>query len=232
MMETRPATGIKSWAKDDRPREKLLLKGAAMLSDAELLAILIGSGNKERSALDLARAILEKAKRNLQELGRQSIKDLMAVKGIGEAKAITIAAAMELARRRQGGNILEKPVIRTSRDAANILQPMLADYAQEVFCVLFMNRSNKVNHSEIISRGGITGTFADPKIIFKKALECQAVNILICHNHPSGNLTPSNADIDLTKRIIAIAQLLEMTVMDHLIVSDEGFYSFADEGLI
>lgn len=232
MMETRLSTGIKSWAKDDRPREKLLLKGPAMLSDAELLAILIGSGNKERSALDLARAILEKAKRNLQELGRQSIKDLMTIKGIGEAKAIAISAAMELARRRQGGNILEKPVIRTSRDAANILQPMLADYSQEVFCVLFMNRSNKVNHTEIISTGGISGTFADPKIIFKKALECQAVNILICHNHPSGNLKPSNADIDLTKRIIAIAQLLEIKVVDHLIVSEEGFYSFADEGLI
>lgn len=232
MMETRLSTGIKSWAKDDRPREKLLLKGPAMLSDAELLAILIGSGNKERSALDLARAILEKAKRNLQELGRQGIKDLMTIKGIGEAKAVTISAAMELARRRQGGNILEKPVIRTSRDAANILQPMLADYSQEVFCVLFMNRSNKVNHTEIISTGGISGTFADPKIIFKKALECQAVNILICHNHPSGNLKPSNADIDLTKRIIAIAQLLEIKMVDHLIVSEEGFYSFADEGLI
>ncbi len=232
MMETRPATGIKSWAKDDRPREKLLLKGAAALSDAELLAILIGSGNKERSALDLAREILEKAKRNLQELGRQSTKELMAIKGIGEAKAIAITAAMELARRRQGGNILEKPVIRTSRDAANILQPMLADYAQEAFCVLFLNRSNKVNHAEIISTGGISGTFADPKIIFKKALEYQAVNILICHNHPSGNLKPSNADIDLTKRIITIAQLLEIRVMDHLIVSEEGFYSFADEGLI
>lgn len=224
--------GIKSWPKDDRPREKLLLKGPMALSDAELLAILINNGNKEKTALDLAKEMLEKVGNSLRELGSQSIKDLMQIRGIGEAKAVAIASAMELARRKVGGSILEKPVIRTSLDAANILRPLLADHRQEVFYVAFLNRSNKVNRVEIVSMGGLSGTFVDPRIIFRKALEYHAAQIILCHNHPSGNLRPSHADIGLTQKMTAAARLLEIKVMDHLIVSEEGYFSFADEGLL
>ncbi len=223
---------IKHWAKDDRPREKLLLNGAENLSNSELLAILIHNGSREKSAVDLAKEVLKLGKDNLSELGRLSIKDLMKIKGIGEAKAITIAAALELGRRRQSANPLQKTIISTSRDIADYLQARLKDYRHEVFAVLFLNRANKINHFEIISEGGITGTVADPRVILRKALEEDAVNIILCHNHPSGSLKPSRADEQLTSKIKEAARLLDITVIDHIIVSETGYYSFADEGLI
>lgn len=223
---------IKEWAKDDRPREKLLSKGAEALSDSELLAILINNGSKEKSAVELAKEILKLGKDNLVELGKLSLKDLMKIKGIGEAKAITIAAALELGRRRQGAAVLSKAVLRQSGDIARYLQTILKDYQHEVFAVLFLNQANKVNHFEIISEGGITGTVADPRIILKKALAENAVNIILCHNHPSGSLKPSRADEELTQKIKEAAKYLDITVMDHIIVSEAGYYSFADEGLL
>lgn len=223
---------IKKWAKDDRPREKLLINGAESLSNSELLAILIHNGSKEKTAVDLAKEILKLGKDNLVELGKLSLADLMKIKGIGEAKAITIVAALELGRRRQASNPLGKPVVKSSSDIANYLQIKLKDYRHEVFAVLFLNRSNKINHFEIISEGGITGTVADPRIILRKALEQDAVNIILCHNHPSGSLKPSRADEQLTIKIKEAARFLDITVLDHVIVSEDGYYSFADDGLL
>lgn len=223
---------IKQWAKDDRPREKLLLKGAESLSDSELLAILIVNGTKSKTALDLAKEILVLSKNNLPELGKLSVKEFMKVKGIGEAKAITIVAALELGRRRQAMNYREKAIITSSNDVANYLQSLLKDYRHEVFAVLFLNRANKINHFQIISEGGITGTVADPRIILKKALEEDAVGIILCHNHPSGSLKPSGADQELTKKIKEAARFFDIKVLDHLIVSDAGYYSFSDEGIL
>jgi len=185
---------IKQWAKDDRPREKLLMKGAESLSDSELLAILIVNGTRSKTAIDLAKEILILGKNNLPELGKLSVKELMKIKGIGEAKAITIVAALEIGRRRQAMNYREKAVMTSSSDVANYLQSLLKDYRHEVFAVLFLNRANKINHFQIVSEGGITGTVADPRIILKKALEEDAVSIILCHNHPSGSLKPSGAD--------------------------------------
>ena len=231
MPQTQKST-IKYWAKDDRPREKLRLKGAESLSDSELLAILIHHGTRNKSALDLSKEILTVSKYDLNLLGKLSIKELMKINGIGEAKAITICAAMELGRRKQAGGSLKKPVVTDSSSIAGYLQSKLAGYSQEVFAVVFLNRANKINHLEIISKGGITGTVADPRIILKKALEEDAVSIILCHNHPSGNLKPSRADQELTYKIREAAQYLDIRVLDHLIVSDEGFYSFADEGML
>lgn len=223
---------IKQWAKDDRPREKLLASGAENLSNAELLAILIQNGSREKSAVDLARDILKLGKDNLIELGRLSIKDLIKIKGIGEAKAITVAAALELGRRRQVADIIDKPVIRQSSDIAGFLQTKLKDHTREVFAVLFLNQANRINHFEVISEGGITGTVADPRIILKKALEENAVNIILCHNHPSGSLKPSRADEQLTQKIKQAAVFFDIKVLDHIIVSEAGYFSFADEGLL
>ena len=223
---------IKQWAKDDRPREKLLLNGAENLSNSELLAILIHNGSKEKTAVDLAKDILKLGKDNLGELGKLSIKELMKIKGIGEAKAVTIAAALELGRRRQAATALEKVAVSSSNDIARFLQIKLKDYRHEVFAVLFLNRANKINHFEIVSEGGITGTVADPRVILRKALEQDAVNIILCHNHPSGSLKPSRADEQLTAKIKEAARFLDITVMDHVIVSEDGYYSFADEGLL
>ncbi len=223
---------IKQWAKDDQPREKLLLKGAENLSNAELLAILVRDGSKEKTALDLAREVLKLVKDNLGELGKLSLQELMKIKGIGEAKAITIAAALELGRRRQSASPLEKTAISSSSDIARYLQVRLKDYRHEVFAVLFLNRANKINHFEIVSEGGITGTVADPRVILRKALEQDAVNIILCHNHPSGSLKPSRADEQLTVKIKEASRFLDITVLDHIIVSEDGYYSFADEGLL
>jgi len=223
---------IKQWAKDDRPREKLLANGAENLSHSELLAILIHNGSKEKSAVELAKEVLKLGKDNLVELGKLSIKELMKIKGIGEAKAITIAAALELGRRRQAASPLEKSVVTNSMDIARYLQVKLKDYRHEVFAVIFLNRSNKINHFEIVSEGGITGTVADPRVILRKALEQDAVNIILCHNHPSGSLKPSRADEQLTSKIKEAARFLDITVLDHLIVSEDGYYSFADEGIL
>jgi DNA repair protein RadC len=223
---------IKEWSKDDRPREKLLMAGAANLSNSELLAILIHSGTRQRSAVELAKEVLKLGKDNLGELGKVSVKELMKIKGIGEAKAISIAAALELGRRRQAATPLEKPVIKASSDIARYLQVRLQDHRHEVFAVLFLNRANKVNHFQIISEGGITGTVADPRIILRMAIVENAVSIILCHNHPSGSLKPSRADEQLTAKIKEAAGLLDITVLDHIIVSESGYYSFADEGLL
>ncbi len=223
---------IKQWAKDDRPREKLLFTGAENLSNSELLAILIQNGTKERTAVDLAKAILKLGKDNLNELGKLSVKELMKIKGIGEAKAISIVAALELGRRRQAASSLEKSIVGASADIARYLQSKLKDYRREVFAVLFLNRANKINHFEIISEGGITETVADPRVILRKALEEDAVNIILCHNHPSGSLKPSNADKLLTHKIKEASGYLDIKVLDHIIVSENGYYSFADEGIL
>lgn len=228
----KPSNPIKSWAADDRPREKLALKGPAALSDSELIAILISNGHKEKSAVDLAKEILKLGNNNLNELGKLSIASLKKIKGIGEAKAITIAAALELGRRRHAGLPLEKTVITNSKQIAEYLKTMIKDYTYEVFGVLFLNQSNKINHFEIISKGGITGTVADPRVILKKALDAEATSIILCHNHPSGSLKPSRADEQLTAKIKEAARYLDITVVDHLIVSEQGYYSFADEGLL
>ena len=223
---------IKQWAKDDRPREKLLGQGAENLSNSELLAILIHNGTKEKTAVDLAKEILKLGKDNLTELGKLSIKELMKIKGIGEAKAITIVAALELGRRRQAATSLTKAVVGSSKEIAQYLKAKLKDYRHEVFAVMFLNRANKVNHFEIVSEGGITGTVADPRVILRKALEEDAVSIILCHNHPSGSLMPSKADQQLTIKIKEAARFLDIAVVDHIIVSEDGYYSFADEGLL
>jgi DNA repair protein RadC len=223
---------IKHWAKDDRPREKLLTRGAENLSNSELLAILIQKGTREQSAVDLAKDILRLGKNNLVELGKVSVRDLMKIKGIGEAKAISIAAALELGRRRQGSASLARPVIRASQDIAGFLQSALKDHRHEVFGVVFLNRANQVRHFEVLSEGGITGTVVDPRIVLKRALEEEAVSLVLCHNHPSGSLKPSRADQELTSKIREAAGYLDIRIMDHIIVSDMGYYSFADEGLL
>lgn len=226
----KPSTSIKNWAIDDRPREKLLLNGAASLSNSELIAILINNGSKDKSAVELAKGIMQIGKNDLNELGKLTLKDFQQIKGIGIAKAIVIAAALELGKRRCAAAQLNKPIIRSSKDIAAFLRTNFKDYHYEIFAVAFLNRSNKIVHFEIISKGGITGTVADPRIILKKALEKNATALVLCHNHPSGNLQPSMNDEILTKKIIAAATLLDIQVIDHIIVSDDGYYSFADEG--
>lgn len=223
---------IKQWAADDRPREKLLAKGPASLSNSELLAILVRNGTKEKTAVDLAKDILRLGKNDLHELGKISVKQLMKIKGVGRVKAITIAASLELGRRRQTIPLSNKIAINTSADIARFLQAVLKDYRHEVFIVMYLNRANKVAHFEIISEGGITGTVADPRVILRKALEENAVNIVLCHNHPSGSIKPSKADEYLTKKIKEAAGFLDIKVLDHIIVSEYGYYSFADEGLL
>jgi DNA repair protein RadC len=223
---------IKLWAKDDRPREKLLYKGAETLSDSELLAILIANGNREKTALDLAKDVLKLGKNSISDLGKISVRELTRIKGIGAAKAITISAAMELGRRRISVLPANKTVVVSSNDVADYLQAALRDYRHEVFAVIFLNRANKINHFQIISQGGITGTVADPRIILRKALEEDAVSLILCHNHPSGSLKPSRADEELTQKIKEAAKYFDIKVLDHLIVSESGYYSFADEGLL
>ena len=223
---------IKSWAEEDRPREKLLLKGKHSLSEAELIAILISSGNAEETAVELSRRILQKAENNLNELGRLTVRDLMEFKGIGEAKAISIIAALELGRRRKDSAPLQREKITNSRDAAAIFQPLLGDHLHEEFWLLFLNRSNTVLGRHALSSGGVTGTVVDPKMIFKAALENRATSIIMCHNHPSGNLKPSEEDLRLTRKLAEAGKLMEIQVVDHLIVSQHGFFSFADEGLL
>ncbi len=223
---------IKNWAFDDRPREKLLRKSPMALSDSELLAILIHHGTANKSAVDLAKDILKLGKSSLSELGKLSVKELMKIKGIGEAKAITIAAALELGRRRQAAGLLKKAVVPDARRAAGYLQAVLRDHKQEVFAVVFLNQANRVNHIEIISQGGITATVADPRIILKKALEEDAVNIILCHNHPSGNLRPSKLDEELTERLVEAAKYFDIKVLDHIIVSENGYFSFSDRGMM
>src|SRR5665213_384456 len=223
---------IKTWAADDRPREKLLSKNAENLTDSELLAILINQGTREKNAVDLAKELLFSVKNNLNELGKLSIHDLLKIRGIGPVKAVVILAALELGRRRLSTGALDKPVIRDSRQVADWLRVTLQDNSREVFAVLYLNQANRVNHFEVVSRGGITGTVADPRVILKKALETHAVNVILCHNHPSGNLKPSKADEDLTYKIREAAKYLDIKVIDHIIVSHDGYFSFADSGMM
>ena len=229
--EPRPLN-IKDWAAEDRPREKLILKGTGALSDAELIAILIGSGTARLSAVELSKVILMQVNNNLNDLAKRTVKDLTKIKGIGEAKAITIIAALELGRRRKSQEMEEKPTLSTSRTVFEIIQGDLMDLPHEEFWVLLVNRANKFIKKKKISEGGVTGTIADPKIIFKFALEELATGVIIAHNHPSGNNQPSAADVQLTKNISEGGRVLEITVLDHIIVTQHGFYSFADEGLI
>lgn len=229
----KPESGaIRTWAPDDRPREKMLLKGAAVLSNSELIAILIHNGSKDRSAIQLAKDILKLSKNNLNELGKMNLKDFQQVKGIGLAKATTIASALELGRRRNAGDLLEKTMIRNSREIADYLKNILKDSNHEVFGVVFLNRANKIKSFEIVSRGGYTGTVADPRMILKKALQEEATSLVLCHNHPSGNLRPSRADEELTAKIKQAAAFFDIQVLDHIIVSEEGYFSFADEGML
>lgn len=225
-----PSNSIKYWAEDDRPREKLLSKSPTALSNSELLAILINNGTRSRSALDLAKDILKLGKDNLNELGRLSVKDLQKVGGIGPAKAVTIAAALELGRRRQAAESLVKPAVSSSSAVAEYLRSVLQDETREIFVVIFLNRANRINGHHIISTGGITGTVADPRIIMKKALEENATGIILSHNHPSGNINPSREDINLTKKIKEAASYLDISVLDHIIIGNDKYYSFADSG--
>ena len=226
-------TSIKNWAIDDQPREKLLLKGAETLTTTELLAILINNGTKQQNALELAQELMQHVHNNLQNLGNASINELvnLKIKGLGKAKAISIVAALELGIRRSMV-IKKKITIKQSSDVAAYLQAQIGYKQKEVFVVVYLNRANKIIQYEIISEGGMTGTVADPRIILKKALDHRAVSIILCHNHPSGNLFPSKADEQLTAKIKVAASYLDIQVMDHIIVSEEGYYSFADEGLM
>jgi DNA repair protein RadC len=223
---------LSDWAVDERPREKVRRHGFAALSEAELLSILIQSGTREKSAMDLGLELLAKCKGNLQELGRLSLRDLMRIKGIGEAKAIVLLSALELGRRRHASKSLEKPVVTSSQGVARFLQTLFADYEHEVFAVIFLNRANRINHWEVVSSGGMSGTVADPRVILRKALEEKAVSLILCHNHPSGNLRPSTADKELTTKIREASRFFDIMLLDHIIVSQEGYFSFADEGLL
>lgn len=227
------STSIKHWAEDDRPREKMIVKGIDALSNAELLAILINNGTRDRSAVDVCKELLKVSGNDLNALGKMSIKEMLQlkVKGIGEAKAITIAAALELGVRRDA-TTKKREVILHSRDIAEYLRAKLQYKKHEVFAVIFLNRANKIIHYEVVSEGGMTGTVADPRIILKKALHNDAVNLILCHNHPSGSIKPSRQDEELTRKIKEAARLLDINVIDHIIVSEEGYYSFADEGIM
>lgn len=221
---------IKHWAEDDKPREKLMLKGKSVLSDAELIAILIGSGSRSESAVELSQRILSNSNNNLNSLAKLTIKQLMEFKGIGEAKAITIIAALELGKRRREEEALELIKITSSKIIFQIMQPIIGDLLHEEFWVLFLNNSNKVIHKSQMSKGGITGTVVDVRMIFKMALEQNATNIILCHNHPSGNVVPSEADLNITKKLKLAGENLDVKVLDHVIVTDKSYYSFADDG--
>lgn len=223
---------IKQWAEEDRPREKLILKGRAALSEAELIAILIGSGTPRISAVDLAKSILAATNNDLNQLARLSLTDLKKFNGIGEAKAVSIISALELGRRRKNMDSDEKPKISSSIDAYNYLKPNLLDLDHEQFWVLFLNRANKILKPEMISAGGVSGTVVDAKLIFKKALEVLASSIVLAHNHPSGNRQPSEQDIKLTKKLKSAGLTLDIPVLDHIIFTDEGYFSFSDESML
>jgi DNA repair protein RadC len=228
--ESRPLN-IKDWKPEDRPREKLLLKGISALSDAELIAILIGSGTAQLSAVEVGKKMLLYAG-NLDSLAKLSVKELMKVKGIGEAKAISIVAALELGRRRKELQPEERPKIETSNTAFDLIKGDLMDLPHEEFWVILLNRAHRMIRKKRVSEGGVNGTVADPRIIFKLALEELASGIIVVHNHPSGNLTPSQNDISLTKKLKEGSRLLDMTLLDHLIVSNETYLSFSDDGLM
>jgi len=223
---------IKNWKEDDRPREKLLFKGKGTLSDAELIAILIGSGNKQENAVFLSKRILSFANNNLNELAKLSVNDLMQFKGIGEAKAIAIITALELGRRRRLEEALIRPKITSSKKVFDIMQPIIGELNHEEFWILYLNNSNKIIYKNQLSSGGITSTLVDVRMLFKKALELSAVAIILCHNHPSGSLKPSKSDIDLTKKIQEGGKSLDIKILDHLLITEKAYFSFADSNLI
>ena len=228
----RKSVSIKNWKEDDRPREKLLSKGKNTLSDAELIAILIGSGNREESAVGLAKRILTFTSNNLNQLGKLSVNDLTQFKGIGGAKAISIITALELGRRRRLEEALERPKISSSKAVFDIMQPILGELNHEEFWVLYLNNSNKIIYKDQLSSGGITGTLVDVRMLFKKALELSSVAVILCHNHPSGSLKPSKSDIDLTKKIQQAGISLDIKILDHLLITEKAYFSFADSKLI
>jgi DNA repair protein RadC len=222
--------GIKSWSESDRPREKLLEKGRSVLTDSELIAILIRSGSREESAVDLAKKILHSVNYDLTALSRLSVKEMAKFKGMGEVKAITIVAALELGRRRAEAQVIEKKKITGSKDVVTFFEARLSDLPHEEFWILILNRANQIIKVENISKGGISGTVVDSRLIFKSAIENLASGIILCHNHPSGNNKPSQADIDLTKKLAQAGSLLDVKVLDHIIIAGSAYYSFADEG--
>jgi len=223
---------ITDWAVEDRPRERLWSKGPASLSDAELLAILIGSGTRNHSALDLARELLAMAGNSLGDLGRLSAGEIRKIRGVGEAKAVTIAAALELGRRRKIAETGENPQIRSSSDVYNIMCPVMEDLPHEEFWILFLNRANRVTGRMKISQGGVSGTVTDVRIVMKKAIESLASGLVICHNHPSGNNSPSDSDIRITQKIKEAGALMDIQLLDHLIIAGKDYYSFADNGAL
>ncbi len=223
---------ITAWAEEDRPREKLLLKGKQSLTDAELLAILIGSGTIGESAVTLAQRILASANDDLSELGKKSLKELQKFKGVGLAKAITIAAALELGRRRESTKPRTRPRITCSQDAFQVIAPTLVDLGHEEFWLLLLNKANEVVAHSRLSTGGMSGTVVDAKLAFRTAIDAGAAGIIAVHNHPSGNLQPSQADLEITKKLRHAGALLDLPLLDHLIVSERGYYSFADEGTL
>jgi len=223
---------IKNWSEDDQPREKLLYKGKNVLSDAELIAILIGSGSRNESAVDLCKRILQQNNNQLHQLQKQTIQQLMQFKGIGEAKAITIVAALELAKRLQLSETKELTKINSSADACKLMQPLIGDLPHEEFWVLLLNNSNKVVYKLQLSKGGLTQTIVDIRLIYKTALEHLATAIILVHNHPSGQLNPSQADNDITQKIKKAGNTLDIKLLDHLIITQTGYFSFADEGIL
>ena len=231
-MQEKSSFTIKHWAEDDRPREKLLQKGRNSLSDAELLAILIGSGSRNQSAVDLCKKILSDTGNNLGELGKLSVKQLMSYNGIGEAKALTIVAALELGRRRRAGEALEKKKITSSASVFELMQPEIGELPHEEFWIIYLNNSNKVIEKHSLSKGGITGTLVDVRLVLKKALELGATSLILSHNHPSGNLSPSSSDKQLTQKLKTAGESLDIKILDHIIVTEKSYFSFADEGLL
>tara|TARA_R110000868_G_scaffold336270_1_gene597071 strand:+ start:49 stop:747 length:699 start_codon:yes stop_codon:yes gene_type:complete len=232
-MQEKPSSfSIKNWSQDDQPREKLLHKGKAALSDAELVAILIGSGNRQESAVDLCKRILASTNNNLSALGKLSINQLMEFKGIGEAKAISIIAALELGRRRRGEEALEKMKITSSSSVFELMQPVIGELQHEEFWIIYVNNSNKVIQKNQLSKGGITGTLVDVRLVLKNALEVGATGLILAHNHPSGTLKPSEADKQITQKLKGAAKSLDIKVLDHLIITEKAYFSFADESLL
>ncbi|MGX1929855.1 RadC family protein [Flagellimonas sp. 2504JD4-2] len=223
---------IKNWADDDKPREKLVHKGRTVLSDAELIAILIGSGNKRESAVELSKRILASVNHNLNELGKLSVNQLKQFKGIGEAKAVSIAAALEVGRRRRGGDAEKSNKISNSKDVFELLYPLMGELEHEEFWIVYLNNSNKVIHKSQLSKGGITGTLVDVRLVMKQALELGTVGIILAHNHPSGSLRPSAADKQITKKLQKAGEALDIKVLDHLILTQYDYLSFADKGLL
>ncbi|WP_027138471.1 RadC family protein [Gaetbulibacter saemankumensis] len=232
MKEKSDSFTIKNWSQDDQPREKLLYKGKAALSDAELVAILIGSGNRDESAVELCKRILASVDNNLSELGKLTVQQLMKFKGIGEAKAITIVAALELGRRRRGEEALERKKITSSVSVFEVMQPLIGELQHEEFWIIYLNNSNKVIQKDQLSKGGITGTLVDVRLVLKTALSVVATGLILVHNHPSGALKPSEADKQITQKLKLASESLDIKVLDHLIITENAYFSFADEGIL